>query len=75
MAIAGLVPGQLYWARSSKHFDGKITIVEMSSVFGKDPHYWTVAVMGSDQHHMPGDFEFIAVAEPPHEIPMQYAAE
>ncbi|KPH06254.1 hypothetical protein FHX14_000503 [Rhizobium sp. BK619] len=75
MAIAGLVPGKLYWASSWKHFDGKITVVEVSSVFGEDPDYWTVAVIGSDQHYMLGDFEFIAIAEPPHGIPMRYAAE
>jgi hypothetical protein len=52
-----------------------MTIVEVSSIFGKEPDYWAVAIIGSDQHHMPDDFEFIAVAEPPSEISMQYAAE
>jgi hypothetical protein len=44
-------------------------------VFGEDPDYWTVAVLGSDQHFMPSDFEIIAPAEPPEEFPMHHAAE
>jgi len=75
MSISSLEPGQLYWAKSSKIFDGQISVVEVSSIFGKEPDYWTVAVIGSDQHHMPGDFEFIAIAEPPSQIQIQYAAE
>jgi len=75
MSVARLVPGQLYWARSSKHFDGKITIVQVSQVFGNDPDYWTLAVLGSDQHHMPSEFEIVAPAEPPDRISIRYAAE
>lgn len=75
MSVASLVPGQLYWARSLKHSDGKITVVQVSRVFGDDPDYWTLAVLGSDQHHMPSEFEIVAPAEPPDQISIRYAAE
>jgi hypothetical protein len=75
MCPASLVPGAFYWARSSEHFDGKVTVVRISTVFGEDPDYWTVAVLGSDQHFMPSDFEIIAPAEPPEEFPMRHAAQ
>ena len=75
MFVASLVPGNLYWARSLKYFDGKITVVEISTVFGEDPEFWTVAVLGSDQHFMPGDFEIFAPVEPPVAFPMRHAAE
>jgi hypothetical protein len=69
------VPGQLYWARSSRHFDGKLTVVEVSTVFGEDPDYWTVAILGSKQHCMPSEFEFIGLAILPGDIAMRHAAE
>ncbi|MGO4441279.1 hypothetical protein [Rhizobium sp. RAF56] len=75
MFVASLVPGNLYWARSLKYIDGKITVVEISTVFGEDPEFWTVAVLGSDQHFMPGDFEIIAPIEPPAAFPIRHAAE
>ena len=75
MFVASLVPGNLYWARSLKYIDGKITVVEISTVFGVDPEFWTVAVLGSDQHFMPEDFEIIAHIEPPAVFPMRHAAE
>ena len=58
-----------------KVYDGKITVVEISTVFGEDPEFWTVAVLGSDQHFMPGDFEIIAPIEPPAAFPIRHAAE
>ncbi|WP_244956226.1 hypothetical protein [Rhizobium changzhiense] len=45
-----LVPEVYYWARSSKHFDGKLTVVQVSTVFGEEPNYWTLALPGTDQH-------------------------
>lgn len=43
-----LVPEAYYWARSSKHFDGKLTVVQVSTVFGEEPNYWTLALPGTD---------------------------
>lgn len=53
-----LVPDAYYWARRESGDD--IEIVQISTIFGDGPDYMTVAVMGSDQHHSPGAFEFIA---------------
>nr|WP_315855621.1 hypothetical protein [Rhizobium leguminosarum] len=50
-------------------------MVQVSTVFGEEPDYWTLTVPGSDQHHMPGDFEVIARVEPPSEYSMRHSAE
>ena len=73
--MKSLVPEAFYWARSDRHTDGKTTIVQVSSVFGEDPDYWTIAVPGSDQHCMISDFEIIALVEPLDGYPLQHAAE
>ncbi|WP_040143259.1 hypothetical protein [Rhizobium etli] len=75
MAVTSLVPDALYWARSSKYFDGKITVVQVSTIFGAKPGYWTLALLGTDQHAMPDDFEFIVPAEHPAKYPLRHAAE
>jgi hypothetical protein len=59
MSIARLVPGGFYWARSGNHFDGRPTVVQISDVFGDAPEFWTLALLGSDQHAMLGEFEII----------------
>lgn len=43
-----LVPDAFYWAKSVKHGDGRTTIVQVSTVFGEHPDFWTLAVTGSD---------------------------
>lgn len=50
-------------------------MVQVSTVFGEEPDYWTLTVPGSDQHHMPCDFEVIARVEPPSEYSMRHSAE
>ncbi|MGR9403323.1 hypothetical protein ACU8M5_26755 (plasmid) [Rhizobium leguminosarum] len=75
MVAVSLVPHAFYWAKSSKYFDGQLTIVRVSTVFGEDPDYWTLALLGTDQHAMPADFEIIAPAELPEEYPVRQAAE
>jgi hypothetical protein len=75
MIAASLVPDAFYWAKSSKYFDGRPTIVRVSTVFGKDSDYWTLALLGTDQHAMPADFEIIALVELPEEYPLRQAAE
>lgn len=48
--------GSYYWAR---RMDGpEIEIVLVTDVFGSDREYWSVAVMGSDQHHSLREFKF-----------------
>lgn len=37
MSITSLVPGALYWASSPDHFGGRLTVVQVSTVFGDDP--------------------------------------
>jgi hypothetical protein len=75
MAVTSLVPDALYWARSSKYFDGRITVVQVSTIFGAERDYWTLALLGTDQHAMPDDFELIGPAERPAEYPLREAAE
>ncbi|OWV99988.1 hypothetical protein [Rhizobium sp. R693] len=73
--MTSLVADAFYWATSDKHTDGRTTIVQVSTIFGQDPDYWTLAVLGSDQHHMITDFEIIALVEPPEAYPIRQAAE
>ncbi len=60
-----LVPNAFYWARSVKHNDGRLTVVEVSTAFGTSPDFWTLAVPGSDQHFMIDDFEILSGIEQP----------
>ncbi|MBO9198433.1 hypothetical protein J5277_30375 [Rhizobium sp. 16-449-1b] len=73
--MKGLVPDAFYWARSDKHRDGRTTIVQVSTIFGEDPDFWTLAVLGSDQHHMISDFELVALVEPLDGYSLRHAAE
>lgn len=70
-----LVPDAFYWAKSDGHADGRTTVVQVSTVFGEHPDFWTLAVLGSDQHHMIGDFEIIALVEPISDFELRQAAE
>ncbi|MFS2152683.1 hypothetical protein [Rhizobium sp. Rhizsp42] len=73
--MKSLVPDAFYWARSDKHTDGRTTIAQVSTIFGEDPDFWTLAVLGSDQHHMISDFELIALVEPLEGYSLRHAAE
>jgi hypothetical protein len=37
MVAARLVPDGFYWAKSSRYFEGRTTVVQVSTIFGKDP--------------------------------------
>ncbi|NMN70929.1 hypothetical protein [Rhizobium sp. 57MFTsu3.2] len=73
--MKSLVPDAFYWARSDRHTDGRTTIVQVSTIFGEDPDFWTLALVGSDQHHMISDFEIIAFVEPLESYSLRQAAE
>ncbi|QFY62805.1 hypothetical protein FZ934_20850 (plasmid) [Rhizobium grahamii] len=73
--LISLVPNAFYWAMSDKHTGGQKTIVQVSTIFGADPDFWTLAVAGSDQHHMIGEFKIIAPVNPPEHFPLRQAAE
>jgi len=75
MGKTSLIPGGHYWARSSKYFGGNLTVVQVSDVFGADPDYWTLAIIGTDQHAMPYDFEIIGPATPADTSQLRQAAE
>lgn len=75
MSLASLVPGSFYWARSCLHFDGRPTVVQVSTVFGEHPDYWTLAILGNEQHAMLGDFEIIEQIHGLHLSLMREAAE
>jgi len=73
--MTSVIPGAYYWATSDKFADGETTVVQVSTVFGTEPDYWTLAVLGSDQHFMITDFEIIARVEPVGGYSLQLAAE
>ena len=75
MSSPSLVPGAFYWAKSPKFFDGKLTIVRVSTIFGADREYWTLALVGTDQHAMPGEFEITAEVQYAEEAVLRHAAE
>jgi hypothetical protein len=56
-------PDTLYWAR--RPGEAEMQIVMISTIFGTARDYWTVAVMGSDQHHTLDEFQFVTKAVPP----------
>lgn len=58
-----LEPEALFWAR--RRGEAKLQVVMISTVFGKGRDYWSVAVLGTDQHFALDDFEFVALAVPP----------
>lgn len=56
IGIYQLEPNRFYWARrlpaegASIGEPNDIEVVWVSTVFGATPEFWTVAVMGSDEH-------------------------
>jgi hypothetical protein len=63
--MTSLVPEAYYWARPLRQSKRNPIIVQVSTVFGAEPDYWTLAVPGSDQHHMITDFQLIELIQPP----------
>ena len=67
-----LEPNRFYWARrqsvegASIAEPSDIEVVQVSTVFGATSEFWTVAVMGSDEHFDLAAFEFFhKVPSPP----------
>ncbi|MHC2365160.1 hypothetical protein ACVIOG_007363 [Rhizobium leguminosarum] len=50
-------------------------MVQISTIFGRDPDYWTLALLGTDQHAMPSEFEIIGQVEPAERSAPRQAAE
>jgi hypothetical protein len=74
--LTKLKPDCFYWATPKAERGAKAEVVLLSTIFGAEPEYWTVACLGSDEHHMPTDFEFIARIVPPSSsFAMELAAE
>ena len=61
--IHTLEPDTLYWARRTG--SQSLEVVMISKIFGDGRDFWSVAVIGSDQHYTLDEFEFVAVAAPP----------
>lgn len=60
-----LKPDRYYWAKvEGQEGDGRIEIVQISTVFGAEREYWTIARLGSDLHAMLEDFRFLGEVEP-----------
>lgn len=53
-----------YWMRA-KALGSSLEIGRVTTVFGEDPEYWTVATIGSETHHMLYDFDFIQKIDHP----------
>lgn len=64
--IPDLVPNACYWARRKNAAAEEIEaeIVQVSTVFGSTSDFFSVAVLGSDQHFSLKDFEFLFEIEP-----------
>ena len=60
-----LEPDCFYWATPKADRGAKAQVVQLSTIFGAEPEYWTVACLGSDEHRMRADFEFIVRIVPP----------
>ncbi len=69
------VPGAFYIAKSERHSSGRPTVVQVSTVFGESPEYWTLVTVGSEQHHMISDFEPLSRIELPESASIRQAAE
>jgi len=57
-----LEPSAYYWA-VARQPEAQPVVVQVSTVFGEDPEYWTLALVGSDQHKMPEEFSILARIE------------
>ena len=72
IGINQLEPNRFYWARrlpvegATVVEASDIEVVQVSTVFGVTSEFWTVAVMGSDEHFDLASFEFLhKVPSPP----------
>ncbi|WP_088704986.1 hypothetical protein [Rhizobium sp. R693] len=75
MVFAGLEAGGVYWARRRSVADTQPTVVQVSTVFGRNPEYWTLLIPGSGEHHMPDEFDIIEEIPFPASAPIRQAAE
>ncbi|KAA0684816.1 hypothetical protein DTW90_35760 [Neorhizobium sp. P12A] len=76
MAYTGLEPDGIYWARRKASKSEPLTVVQVSTLFGDEHEYWTLVQLGSDQHHMPGDFEIVEkITDPSQPRVLRQAAE
>ncbi|KAA0685621.1 hypothetical protein DTW90_35140 [Neorhizobium sp. P12A] len=65
-----ITPPNCYWVRR-KEPNGEVAalqIAQVSNVFGASPDYWSVAVLGSDQHSSLAEFEFIVEITAPTQV-------
>ncbi|NLS06324.1 hypothetical protein HGP14_23695 [Rhizobium sp. P32RR-XVIII] len=52
-----LEANKFYWAKSLAR--DELEIVYVSTIFGTDKEFWTVATIGSEEHAMPEEFVFL----------------
>lgn len=60
--LSELKPQAYYWAR--RKGDDAWEVVQVSTVFGGERDFWTIARIGSDLHGMLDEFEYQAEIEP-----------
>ncbi len=75
MVFADLEAGAVYWARRKNGPRGEVVIVQVSTVFGEQPEYWTLLTVGSEDHKMPDEFEIVCEIASPLRRPIRQAAE
>ncbi|MBZ5762065.1 hypothetical protein LAV84_23200 [Rhizobium sp. VS19-DR104.2] len=67
-----LEPNRFYWARRLSVEGGSVAeprdteVVQVSTVFGATSEFWTVAVVGSDEHFDLAAYEFFHKVPSPH---------
>jgi hypothetical protein len=57
-------PEQHYWAIKTTP-DAIVEVVYVSTVFGKEREYWTVARLGNEAHSMLEEFDFLEMVSRP----------
>jgi hypothetical protein len=62
-ALFEVYPDRYYWVRKRRP-TGEPEIGRVSTVFGDARDYWTLAMVGSETHHMLDEYEFLAEVPP-----------
>lgn len=71
-----LEPECFYWATLKADREAPAEVVRVSTIFGAEREYWSIARLGSDEHRMPADFEFVTKIVPPSsKMSLELAAE
>ena len=59
-----LQPERYYWARRNRAAANP-EVVYISTIFGTEPEYWTVALLEHETHAMIDEFDFLEIISGP----------